>query len=139
MIDHDIQQVISRDIAAVTRCEQTQVCTDAQRWFLELTRIESVGILNRTVNLAIQYTKDGDDKWQSPLETLDRKRGDCEDYAILKLAILGYRKIPGSLLIFRRKATDHMVVIFEKGVLDNSTHVLKTPISGEIVWSSHRP
>lgn len=48
---------------------------DVQRW-------------NRDTNMSIAYTKDVDDVWQAPGVTIRDRRGDCEDYAILKYAAL---------------------------------------------------
>ncbi|MFB6446913.1 transglutaminase-like cysteine peptidase [Bradyrhizobium tunisiense] len=48
-----------------------------------------LGETNRAVNLAIRAANDGiDDVWSSPLATFARGAGDCEDYAIAKLAAL---------------------------------------------------
>ncbi|MBR0837629.1 transglutaminase-like cysteine peptidase [Bradyrhizobium manausense] len=48
-----------------------------------------LGETNRAINLAIRAAGDGaDDVWSSPLATLARGAGDCEDYAIAKLAAL---------------------------------------------------
>ena len=52
-----------------------------------------LGEINRAINLAIRPTSDlaqhGEiDVWSSPLATLARGRGDCEDYAIAKLTAL---------------------------------------------------
>lgn len=46
--------------------------------------------INRTVNEFITYTPELDevDNWQSPEETLSSGKGDCEDIAILKMAML---------------------------------------------------
>ena len=48
-----------------------------------------LGETNRAINLAIRAADDGtDDVWSSPLTTFARGAGDCEDYAIAKLAAL---------------------------------------------------
>jgi predicted transglutaminase-like cysteine proteinase len=48
-----------------------------------------LGEANRAINLAIKATNDGaDDVWSSPLTTFARGAGDCEDYAIAKIAAL---------------------------------------------------
>lgn len=48
-----------------------------------------LGEANRAINLAIRAVNDGtDDVWSSPLATFQRGAGDCEDYAIAKLAAL---------------------------------------------------
>ncbi|WEZ81971.1 transglutaminase-like cysteine peptidase [Rhizobium sp. 32-5/1] len=49
--------------------------------------------INATVNNAIRYSRDIDtykttDSWAMPSETLKRQTGDCEDFAILKMAAL---------------------------------------------------
>jgi len=52
-----------------------------------------LGMVNRTVNLSIKYTTDRqqygvDDFWATPFQTLETGKGDCEDYAITKHAVL---------------------------------------------------
>lgn len=48
-----------------------------------------LGETNRAINLAIRAANDGtEDIWSSPLATFARGAGDCEDYAIAKLAAL---------------------------------------------------
>ncbi|MCK1712829.1 MULTISPECIES: transglutaminase-like cysteine peptidase [unclassified Bradyrhizobium] len=48
-----------------------------------------LGETNRAINLAIRAASDGaDDVWNSPLATFQRGAGDCEDYAVAKLAAL---------------------------------------------------
>lgn len=49
--------------------------------------------VNRAVNAAVRYQTDAvtwgvEDYWASPAETLARGAGDCEDYALLKMAML---------------------------------------------------
>jgi predicted transglutaminase-like cysteine proteinase len=57
-----------------------------------------IGEINRAVNLAIRPVPDekrhGADVWTSPLATLAAGQGDCEDYAIAKLALLWAAGIP---------------------------------------------
>ncbi|MCK1738841.1 transglutaminase-like cysteine peptidase [Bradyrhizobium sp. 138] len=54
-----------------------------------------LGEANRAINLAIRAADDGtDDVWSSPLATFARGAGDCEDYAIAKLAALRLAGIP---------------------------------------------
>jgi predicted transglutaminase-like cysteine proteinase len=51
-----------------------------------------LGEVNRAINLAVRPVSDekrfGGDNWTSPLVTLSSGQGDCEDYAIAKLAAL---------------------------------------------------
>ncbi|MBI5261427.1 MAG: transglutaminase-like cysteine peptidase [Bradyrhizobium sp.] len=58
-----------------------------------------LGETNRAVNLAIRPMSDlaqhgEDDVWNSPLATLERGAGDCEDYAIAKLVALRLAGVP---------------------------------------------
>lgn len=57
-----------------------------------------IGEINRAVNLAIRPVPDerrhGADVWTPPLATLAAGEGDCEDYAIAKLALLWAAGIP---------------------------------------------
>lgn len=60
---------------------------------------DRMNMVNVVVNRAIQYRKDSDtygegDKWASPRDTMQRMQGDCEDYALLKLAALNALGIP---------------------------------------------
>jgi predicted transglutaminase-like cysteine proteinase len=92
-----------------------------------------LGEINRAVNLAIRpvddLVNDGQiDVWTSPLATLARGSGDCEDYAIAKMAALKEAGIAPQdlrLVILRdiRRAEDHAVLTVrldgEWLVLDN--------------------
>ncbi|MBB3454355.1 putative transglutaminase-like cysteine proteinase [Rhizobium sp. BK313] len=54
---------------------------------------DKVNTINFTVNHAIRYASDMDtyhvtDYWAKPSEVLSHQQGDCEDYAILKMAAL---------------------------------------------------
>ena len=60
-----------------------------------------LGEINRAINLAIRPTEDlaqyGEiDVWSSPLATLFRGAGDCEDYAIAKFVALQRAGIPAN-------------------------------------------
>ncbi|WP_246753036.1 transglutaminase-like cysteine peptidase [Sinorhizobium sp. BG8] len=55
--------------------------------------VERLQGINAAVNHAIRYSRDIEnyrtaDRWATPLETLKRQAGDCEDLAILKMAVL---------------------------------------------------
>ncbi|MBB6488792.1 transglutaminase-like cysteine peptidase [Rhizobium lusitanum] len=54
---------------------------------------DKINTINYTVNHAIRYATDMEtyhetDHWAKPSEALSRQQGDCEDYAILKMAAL---------------------------------------------------
>lgn len=91
--------------------------------------------VNRIVNEAIRYQTDPqtwgeDDYWASPAETLARGAGDCEDYALLKLAALaalGWEPTDLSVVVVKdlRRGIGHAVLAVRQGasyaVLDNVT------------------
>ena len=60
---------------------------------------EQLGHVSASVNAIVAYRTDADthgriDQWSTPNETLARKAGDCEDYAILKMAVLARLGVP---------------------------------------------
>ncbi|MBR0823172.1 transglutaminase-like cysteine peptidase [Bradyrhizobium liaoningense] len=75
---------------------------------------------NRAVNMVVRYVSDfaqhGEaDRWSSPLETFATTKGDCEDYAIAKLAALSEAGFPSGdmrLVLVRDRAVrqDHAVL-----------------------------
>jgi predicted transglutaminase-like cysteine proteinase len=98
-------------------------------------RIEFV---NRAVNLAVRYMSDYAqhgvaDLWSAPLATLTTGFGDCEDYAIAKLAVLRAAGVPAEnlrILLVRDTAVhaDHAVLAVREEsrwlILDNRTMLL---------------
>lgn len=107
-----------------------------------------LGEINRAINLAVRPVSDqklhGADVWTSPLTTLASGQGDCEDYAIAKLAALwtaGIAERDTRLVIVRdeRAREDHAVAMVRlEGrwlALDNrrftlieSTHLTYQPL-----------
>lgn len=64
-----------------------------------LTLAERTGFVNTVVNQRIAYAADastgsGLDHWDTPLETLERHAGDCEDVAITKYFLLAASGAP---------------------------------------------
>lgn len=98
--------------------------------------IETVNI---EVNNRIRYLSDpGDDHWQSPAETCETLTGDCEDYAILKRAILIKSGVPKERLavvlcrIVSPVFVEHAFLVLEmdggrRVVLDNRFYELLDP------------
>lgn len=71
----------------------------------QITR-DSLAKLNHWANQAIRYRSDRKswkmaDFFQTPLETLVLRSGDCEDYAILKAALLQRLGVPATALAFQ--------------------------------------
>lgn len=47
--------------------------------------LEHVAEINHNVNEVVKYTREKVDYWQTHKETVARKKGDCEDYALAKI------------------------------------------------------
>jgi predicted transglutaminase-like cysteine proteinase len=101
---------------------------------------EKVGRVNRFVNRSIRFEQDIDgygvaDHWATASETLLRGRGDCEDIALLKMALLEAAGLPAGdlLLVLGREPAllrDHAVLVVRRSVgaalvLDNLTDALQ--------------
>jgi predicted transglutaminase-like cysteine proteinase len=137
----DIEQHLQAEAKDIARCKADRNnCSPPARQFLALVedaqartgraRIEAV---NRAVNAALRYISDlaqhgVADRWTAPLVTLAAGRGDCEDYAIAKYAILRAAGVPSDdlrLLLVHDRAVrqDHAVLaVRDNGrwlVLDN--------------------
>ena len=79
------------------------------------------GEINRAINLAVRATSDiaqhgQPDVWSPPLDTFASGAGDCEDYAIAKLAALRMAGVPSEdirIVVLRDLAhgEDHAVVL----------------------------
>lgn len=109
-----------------------------------------LNFVNRRVNELVRYELDQanygrTDYWASPFETLDRRRGDCEDYAILKLWLfqeLGFPSTDLRLVVVRDKLrkSDHAVLAVRSPegwlILDNAA---RFGISDELAASKYEP
>ena len=82
---------------------------------------------NADLNYETTYTQDQGDYWQTPTETVSRKRGDCEDVAIRKAMLLG----SGVIVLGRLPQGLHMVAQDVEGRLyDNSNRSVRTSLNG---------
>jgi predicted transglutaminase-like cysteine proteinase len=100
-----------------------------------LARVEAV---NRYVNGRVQFVDDSrqyrrEDFWSAASDTLNRGRGDCEDYAIAKLQMLraaGFSDRDLYLVVARDlvRRADHALLVVRAGgrmlVLDNGTDAI---------------
>lgn len=94
---------------------------------------EQLSSINSAVNRTIAYTRDQEvygqrDYWAKPQETLQKAKGDCEDFAILKMAALKAAGVPASsmtLVVLRdqRRNLYHAVLAVQTDrgqyILDN--------------------
>ena len=97
--------------------------------------LEKITLVNSWVNATVRYVDDRKlyrraDYWASAAETLRRRAGDCEDYAIAKMHLLaaaGIARDNMKLVVARDlvRNADHAVLIVKSGdawlVLDNNT------------------
>lgn len=144
----DVNADIARDLATLAPCRDAAVecVSDAARRMASIlgqarTREgrARIGEINRAVNLAIRPQSDVDqhgtvDRWSSPLATFSAGRGDCEDYAFAKLALLQEAGIPARDLRFlivneRRDPNEHHAVAAVRHdghwlILDNRTLIM---------------
>ena len=102
--------------------------------------LQKIEAINVAVNRLVKYSKDVDvhgqlDYWATPSEILAAGRGDCEDYAILKLAALrqaGVKADRMTLVVLResRRNFYHAVLTVAVGgknyVLDNMRNAVLT-------------
>lgn len=88
--------------------------------------------INTYVNSSIDYVEDINnqgvtDYWQTPEETLRSKRGDCEDFALLKASMLseyGYRYL---ILVADTKLNAyHAILKVDRFYLDNRRNEIYT-------------
>jgi predicted transglutaminase-like cysteine proteinase len=119
------------------------------KWKLlrDLQGVETLEQANDFVNDRIKYKPDAVDYWQSPDETLKRGAGDCEDFCILKYALLreagytdmamiigqdvwepslqGKRQVHALLFVGTRNYKSSSQAIWERvDVLDNRTPLI---------------
>lgn len=137
-----VQKQMESEIATIEACRRAAVECDsiAARQFLTLAdaarAVEGRARLtevNRSINTSIRYTTDlvqhgMPDYWSAPLDTLASGRGDCEDYAIAKYAVLREAGVAASdmkivLLRDNLRREDHAILaVLSEGewmVLDN--------------------
>ena len=111
------------------------LCPPSARRFLSIVELgrqrqgrARLGWINRAVNLSIKPASDlvqygVDDFWASPLATLSRGAGDCEDYAIVKYVALLKVGI----------APDDLRLVIVHDIKDRTTHAV-TAVRHEEEW-----
>lgn len=92
-----------------------------------------IGWINRAVNQSIRYVNEDVDYWASPAETFTTGTGDCEDFALAKMAVLEAIGIKSTLIVLRRfdGANHAMVAVEFEGktyYLDNRNLMLATSL-----------
>lgn len=130
---------------AIVDCTAGSVCDRESPAFAEIVKIaadkgfrEKLSFVNSSINRLIAYRKDSVvygklDYWAKPSEILEHRAGDCEDFAILKMAALLRAGIPAqsmSLVVLqdRRRKFFHAVLSVSTGsgafILDSLGNVV---------------
>lgn len=78
-----------------------------------------IGEVNSDVNAGWKYQREDRDHWQSPSEMMNSGAGDCEDFAILKRAIIGRGEI---VIGYDNVLGGNHAVLFVDGVVLDCTH-----------------
>jgi predicted transglutaminase-like cysteine proteinase len=125
---------IDAQLAVLAHCRAGAACPAVAQDLLKIAAkgagrdgLARVGLINRAVDLAIKATSDEAqwgvaDHWSPPFETLETRRGDCEDYAILKYAALLAAGVSG----------DDVKVVILRNQLPNEDHaVTAVRVDGE--------
>jgi predicted transglutaminase-like cysteine proteinase len=127
----------------MTLCESS--CTALGRRLGEISgqaaglpTLEALQLVNRTVNSAITYRTDKAlwhqaDYWATPAEIIGKQAGDCEDFAIAKMALLrkaGFDQSQLQLIVLKdvRKQVFHAVLAVHANggtyILDNMNNTV---------------
>jgi predicted transglutaminase-like cysteine proteinase len=124
---HAVEADIDEEQQVLARCRIDAACPTVAKDLLEIVAegagrsgLARVGLINRAVDLAIAPASDEAqwgvaDRWSPPFETLRSRRGDCEDYAIVKYVALleaGLSRDDVKIVILRNLLPneDHAVV-----------------------------
>ena len=131
---HHVEAAMAQDFAVVAQCHANGICPVAAQRFIDISAEGAgrsgrarVGLINRAANLAISPVGDERqwgvaDHWSDPFETLLSKRGDCEDYAILKYGALLEAGIP----------KDDVKIVILKNFFPNENHAaVATRVDGQ--------
>jgi len=138
----DMASGLFKDCRTAT-CQNARATIEAviekgkDRKFLDL-----IGAVNRSVNRLVTYRRDLDshgviDVWSTASHTLSTGLGDCEDYAIAKMAVLQKAGVPPksmSLVILRDEKRDvyHAVLAVSTSrgayILDNLSEIVRRDV-----------
>ncbi|PBB65017.1 transglutaminase [Mesorhizobium sp. WSM4312] len=127
------------DCSAGTACDgKNSIFTAIVNAASDKRFVDKLSFVNSSINHAIAYKKDSVvygklDYWAKPSEILERRAGDCEDFAILKMAALLRAGIPAqsmSLVVLqdRKRGFFHAVLSVSTGsgvfILDSLSNVV---------------
>jgi predicted transglutaminase-like cysteine proteinase len=131
---HHVEAAMAQDFAVIAQCHANGTCPVAAQRLIDISAEGAgrsgrarVGLINRAADLAISPVSDEmqwgvADHWSDPFETLLSRRGDCEDYAILKYAALLVAGI----------AKDDVRIVILKNFFPDETHAaVATRVDGQ--------
>ena len=92
---------------------------DAERWqlvqFLNEHLLYTVDAYAKWLNENIHYESDkGDDAWASPMDTIKKGAGDCEDFAFLSAAVLKIFGYDPRVIAVGHEKNAHVICIFKR-------------------------
>jgi predicted transglutaminase-like cysteine proteinase len=87
---------------------------------------DEIAAINTHINTLLTYTPDDNrNHWQSLAESLERGKGDCEDYAAAKFYLLNYSGYkPYRAQVTTQDGQPHMVCVGNGFILDNLTDIV---------------
>jgi len=88
-------------------------------WFSEKDFEETIRELDMPFRIAswlianVEYTKDIGDYWQTPIETFNRRMGDCDDFGRFAQYCLNRHNYNSFLLVMWDKGSGHATALFK--------------------------
>lgn len=94
----------------------------------DATNFQKVVAINKFVNAQVSYKPDVADEWATPLQTMIKGYGDCEDFALLKYSLLTDWGVPSSTMrltygLIKSTREAHMVLVYDDPN-ENGIHIL---------------
>ncbi|MFN3171416.1 MAG: transglutaminase-like cysteine peptidase [Hyphomicrobiales bacterium] len=148
------EEGLNARLARLERAIAREDRSESRAWRAALDRVrdadDPIREAQRLVhhNVRFRWDQPGRDHWQTPLATLTRGAGDCEDHAILKRALLLEAGVDGDdiSLLFLRTASGagHVIVQVETAsgtrIMDNRTTAQRIGrlLPGDQVLAEHR-
>ncbi len=101
---------------------------------------EAVAIYTALKELGVTYIKDpatvagvGLDKVQYPVETLDKRSGDCDDSSVLMAALLAAVGINTAFIVY----PDHVLIMFDTGIFKKNLYKLGVTENSVVIHNDH--
>lgn len=131
-IEAGVVRLAKDDCSDLEACRiRLNLLNDTTEAVRNLPLASKISAVNKAINRLINYKSDKDvygvlDYWATPKEILSRGDGDCEDFAILKMAALRSAGVPAesmALVVLRDTSRDFYHAILAVST-NNNTYVL---------------